>query len=171
MRKLWNFQRLFMIIKPLLSRSDARIRSLTSSGVFSVSSFFALVFRPSFSSFPHRISGFPFPLPKSKGSFGKIAWDQGPTLDFIQSFYPQISMLSNFRLYVFQLPRQMSIYFYIALLVGGCGVNFSAGNISFAVPATMIDLFSSWRSSIPARPRGNCGSCVCMPLYGKFERT
>lgn len=73
--------------------------------------------------FPIRCFVFTFAPSKVQAFLWNYAWNRAPTLDIIQSFYPQISLCPNICSLCLSARNPMSTCFFIVLSLGNCGEN------------------------------------------------
>lgn len=107
------------------SCSDIWVWSLSSSGAFSVFSFYSAVSSSSSSSpFSHRIIWFFLSPSKVQEFLRKSASNLGTTLDIVQAFYPILPCFQTIAPCASPQLSPMPIHLSIAPLVGGFGINF-----------------------------------------------
>lgn len=92
------------------------------------SSLFPLSFRPSPPtqqplSFPVRLSGSLYLIPKYKVFYKKVAWNRGPTIDVIHSFYPHLIIFPNSCSLCLLTEETNDHLSFITRSIGDCGAN------------------------------------------------
>lgn len=116
--------------------------------------------------------GSPYLHPQFKRSFAKIAWNRGPTLDITHTFYPHFAMLPN------SCPPCLSAAESNGHLFLHCPISWRLwGNLLQLVNLVSLPqlhwlIYYLLRGcSYPAGVQGNCSSCVCLPLCGRYRRS
>lgn len=165
-----KFSALIQEFQTVPSHSNARVWSLSSSGVFSVSSFFAAISStPTASPFRHRIICFPLSPSKVQAFLWKIAQNRGPTLDVIQSFHLHLTRLPN-HCPLCLLAAETNVHLFLHCpLAGGCEGNLlTLVNHSLAVPGTFSHLGGR---SIKQDPEDGCISMPYMSVKEGAKQT
>lgn len=143
-----------------------------SNSTLSISSFYAaLSSYPSVSSFIQNHLVSPFSC-QSQLFHWKIASNGGLTLKMIQSFYPHITTLPNScPLCLSAANTNAHLYLHCPFSWRLWGNLLQLVNCSFESKPQWLTSCHLEAYSNPARPRGNCGSGVCMPSYGQLGRS